>query len=121
MYRTAVGVCTGEVEREESRKLASEIANLNGYGTRQRKSGSKGFSVINHGNVVHLQLPFISDKISAEIRQCIARADLANDVVLINVPTDNIKRLLIRSRLYDRACTTINCVVCPFGRNGDCT
>ncbi|XGW05094.1 hypothetical protein V3C99_015904 [Haemonchus contortus] len=121
MYRTAVGVCTGEVEREESRKLASEIAILNGYGTKQRKSGSKGYSLINHENVVHLQLPFISDEISAEIRRCIARADLANDVVLINVPTDNIKRLLIRNRLYDRACTTINCVVCPFGRNGDCT
>ncbi|XGW24810.1 hypothetical protein V3C99_006346, partial [Haemonchus contortus] len=57
----------------------------------------------------------------AEVRQCIARADLANDVVLINVPSDNIKRLLIRNRLYDRACATDNCVICPFGRSGDCT
>ncbi|XGW33958.1 hypothetical protein V3C99_018027 [Haemonchus contortus] len=121
MYRTATGVCTGEVEREESRKLASGIANLNGYGTKQRKSGSKGHPLRNHENMVHLRLPFISDKVSAEVRQCIARADLANDVVLINVPSDNIKRLLIRNRLYDRACATDNCVICPFGRSGDCT
>ncbi|XGW07168.1 hypothetical protein V3C99_017015 [Haemonchus contortus] len=61
---------------------------------------------------MHLRLPFISDKVSAEIRQCIARADLANDVVL---------RHLIRNRLYDRACSTNNCVICPFGKDGDCT
>ncbi|XGW27618.1 hypothetical protein V3C99_007875 [Haemonchus contortus] len=40
-------------------------------------------------------------KVSAEVRQCIARAALANDVVLINVPADNIKRLLIGNRLYN--------------------
>nr|CDJ83588.1 unnamed protein product [Haemonchus contortus] len=28
MYRTATGVCTGEVEREKSRKLATGIANM---------------------------------------------------------------------------------------------
>ncbi|XGW15193.1 hypothetical protein V3C99_001017 [Haemonchus contortus] len=43
MYRTATGVCTGKVEREESRKLACEIANLNGYG-QHRWSGSKAYS-----------------------------------------------------------------------------
>uniref|UniRef100_A0A7I4Z1V2 RecQ_Zn_bind domain-containing protein n=1 Tax=Haemonchus contortus TaxID=6289 RepID=A0A7I4Z1V2_HAECO len=57
----------------------------------------------------------------AEIRQCIARADLASVVVLINVPTDKIKRFLIRNRLYDHACATDNCVVCLFGSSGDCT
>uniref|UniRef100_A0A7I4YIW6 Tnp_DDE_dom domain-containing protein n=1 Tax=Haemonchus contortus TaxID=6289 RepID=A0A7I4YIW6_HAECO len=32
-----------------------------------------------------------------------ARADLANAVVLINLPGGNTKRLLIRNTLYDRA------------------
>uniref|UniRef100_A0A7I4YDF6 Reverse transcriptase domain-containing protein n=1 Tax=Haemonchus contortus TaxID=6289 RepID=A0A7I4YDF6_HAECO len=121
MYRTATGVCTGEVEREESRKLAAEIASLNGYGTQRKRSGLKAYSLRNRENMAHLRLPFISDKVSAEIRQCIARADLANDVVLINLPADNIKRHLIRNRLYDRTCTTDNCVICPFGRDGDCS
>uniref|UniRef100_A0A7I4Z6L7 Reverse transcriptase domain-containing protein n=1 Tax=Haemonchus contortus TaxID=6289 RepID=A0A7I4Z6L7_HAECO len=121
MYRTATGMCTGEVEREESRKLACEIAKLNGYGTQRKRSGLKAYSPRNRENVMHLRLPFISDKVSAEIRQCIARADLANDVVLVNLPTDNIKRHLIRNRLYDRACSTNNCVICPFGKDGDCT
>uniref|UniRef100_A0A7I4YPZ0 Craniofacial development protein 2-like n=1 Tax=Haemonchus contortus TaxID=6289 RepID=A0A7I4YPZ0_HAECO len=60
-------------------------------------------------------------KVSAEVPQCIAQADLASDVVLNNVPADNIKRLLIGSRLYVRACSTDNCVVCPLGRSGDGT
>ncbi|XGW24776.1 hypothetical protein V3C99_006330 [Haemonchus contortus] len=121
MYRTATGVCTGEVEREESRKLAAEIASLNGYGTQRRRSGSKAYSLRNRDNMAHLRLPFISDKVSAEIRKCIVRADLANGVVLINLPADNIKRHPIRIRLYDRTCTTNNCDICPFGRDGDCT
>uniref|UniRef100_A0A7I5E7W2 Reverse transcriptase domain-containing protein n=1 Tax=Haemonchus contortus TaxID=6289 RepID=A0A7I5E7W2_HAECO len=121
IYRTATGVCTGEVEREESRKLACEIANLNGYGTQHRWSGSKAHSLRNRENVMHLRLPFISDIVSAEVRQCIARADLANDVVLVNLPRDNIKCHLIRNRLHNRAYSTNNCVICPFGKDGDCT
>ncbi|XGW33721.1 hypothetical protein V3C99_017839 [Haemonchus contortus] len=75
MYKTATEVCAGEVEREESRKLASEIARLNGYGAQHGRSGSKRHFSGNPENMVDLRLPFISDKISAEIRQCIARAD----------------------------------------------
>nr|CDJ87762.1 hypothetical protein HCOI_00997000 [Haemonchus contortus] len=112
---------SGEVEREESRKLACEIAKLNDYGTLRKRSGLKAYSPRNRENVMHVRLPFMSDKVSAEIRQCIARADPANDVVLVNLPTDNIKRHLIRNRLYDRACSTNNCVICPFGKGGDCT
>ncbi|XGW34825.1 hypothetical protein V3C99_018674 [Haemonchus contortus] len=37
MYKTAPGVRTGEVEREESRKLACEIADSNGYRTQHRR------------------------------------------------------------------------------------
>ncbi|XGW15291.1 hypothetical protein V3C99_001066 [Haemonchus contortus] len=45
MYRTPTGVGSGEVEREESRKLACEIANSNGYGTQYRRSGLKAYSL----------------------------------------------------------------------------
>uniref|UniRef100_A0A7I4Z4P5 Reverse transcriptase domain-containing protein n=1 Tax=Haemonchus contortus TaxID=6289 RepID=A0A7I4Z4P5_HAECO len=54
MYRTVTGVCTGEVEREESRKLAVEIASLNGYGTQRWRSGSKAYSLRNPENMAHL-------------------------------------------------------------------
>lgn len=45
---------------------------------------------------------------------------LDDDVVLVNMPGHNIKRLLIRNRLYDRSCITRDCVICPCGRIGDC-
>uniref|UniRef100_A0A7I4Z5C0 GIY-YIG domain-containing protein n=1 Tax=Haemonchus contortus TaxID=6289 RepID=A0A7I4Z5C0_HAECO len=106
---------------EESPKLACEIAKLNGCGTQYRRSGSKAHSLRNREDELHLRLPFILDKVSVETRQCIARGDLANDVVLVNLPPGNIKRHLIRNRLYDRACSTIDCAICPFGRDGDCT
>ena len=48
------------------------------------------------------------------------RAGLADDVLLVNIPRDNIKRQLVRNRLYDRSCITANCVICPYGRPGDC-
>ena len=39
---------------------------------------------------------------------------------MVNSPNDNIKRQLLRNRLYDRACISRNCVVCPYGKVGDC-
>ena len=41
--------------------------------------------------------------------------------MLIELPPDNLKRRLVRNRLYDRLCVTPNCVVCPAGKEGDCT
>uniref|UniRef100_A0A7I4Z2R7 Reverse transcriptase domain-containing protein n=1 Tax=Haemonchus contortus TaxID=6289 RepID=A0A7I4Z2R7_HAECO len=121
MYRTAVEVCTGNEEREESRRLAHQIANLNGYTTRQH--GSQGRSrPFPYGieDKIYLQLPFISDRFSAVIQQCLERADLANDVFLVNMPRENIKHQLVRNRLYDRICIMDNCVICPYGKVGDC-
>ena len=65
-------------------------------------------------------MPFISDKVSAAIKQCIVRAQLQNDVMLVNLPNDNIKRQLVRNRVYDTECLAEHCIVCPFGRVGDC-
>uniref|UniRef100_A0A7I4YDC7 GIY-YIG domain-containing protein n=1 Tax=Haemonchus contortus TaxID=6289 RepID=A0A7I4YDC7_HAECO len=121
MYRTAVEVCTGNEEREESRRLALQIANLNGYTTRQQGSRSRS-RPFPYGteDKMYLQLPFISDRFSAVIQQCLKRADLANDVFLVNTPRENIKHQLVRNRLYGRICIMDNCVICPYGKAGDC-
>ncbi|VDO41663.1 unnamed protein product [Haemonchus placei] len=62
----------------------------------------------------------VSDRFSIVIQQCLKRADLANDVFLLNTPRENIKHQLVRNRLYDRTCITDNCVICPYGKVGDC-
>ncbi|VDP59995.1 unnamed protein product [Heligmosomoides polygyrus] len=48
------------------------------------------------------------------------RADLDGIVRVVEVPPANLKAQLVRNRLYDCICETPSCVVCPFGRKGDC-
>ncbi|VDM51849.1 unnamed protein product [Angiostrongylus costaricensis] len=36
------------------------------------------------------------------------------------MPPSNLRRQLVRNRLYDRLCATQNCMICPSGRDGDC-
>ena len=45
---------------------------------------------------------------------------MENTVSVVDLPPNNLKRLLIRNRMYDRICVTSNCVICPSGRSGDC-
>ncbi|EYC27399.1 hypothetical protein Y032_0009g702 [Ancylostoma ceylanicum] len=71
-------------------------------------------------NKLPLCLPFISDEVSAAIQKCIFWAELQNDVVLVSIPNDNIRKQLVRNRLYDRQCVSEHCIVCPHGREGDC-
>ena len=122
MYKTATEICSGDRERQESLKLACEIMKRNGYPVRPRRSRkpTTGQFRQQNENKVPLCLPFISDKVSNAIKKCLKQAQLEDDVVLINIPNDNIKRQLVRNRLYDRACVSRNCVVCPNGRTGDC-
>ena len=72
------------------------------------------------GNRVPLCLPFISDRVSDAFRRCVIQAQLQEVAVLVNVPKGNIKRQLVRNRLYDKVCISRSCVVCPYGRVGDC-
>ncbi|EYC06559.1 hypothetical protein Y032_0075g959 [Ancylostoma ceylanicum] len=65
-------------------------------------------------------LPFISDEVSTAIRQCLRRSALNKVVSIVEIPPSNLKRQLVRNRMYDRFCITPNCVVCPIGRPGDC-
>ncbi|EYC13230.1 hypothetical protein Y032_0044g1047 [Ancylostoma ceylanicum] len=122
MFKTAVQLCTGDDEVKESRKLASDIADATVTDTvfpRHSRSHTVG-SDISRQNKVPLCLPFISDSISAAVRRCIVQAQLQDDVRLVNIPNENIRSQLVRNRLYDRQCISESCIVCPYGRTGDC-
>ena len=122
VLKTASNVSSGETERQESLRMANEMISSNGYPPRPRRL-RKPKAVMNTGNRkesrLPLCLPFISDRVSAAIKQCLNQAQLQN-VVLVNIPNENIRRQLVRNRLYDRACTSRNCVICPNGKVGDC-
>ncbi|VDO74023.1 unnamed protein product [Heligmosomoides polygyrus] len=70
MFRTATRICTGKGEREESRMLACQIAALNGYEV-QRNRAPYGHRERAYSNKVCLPLPFVSDRVTAAIRQCL--------------------------------------------------
>ncbi|EYC03675.1 hypothetical protein Y032_0092g2556 [Ancylostoma ceylanicum] len=122
MIKTAIGVSSGETEKQESLTLASNILRSNGYQAKEKRARTSKFtsSTEPRNNKLPLCLPFISDRISNAIRRCLIRAQLDDDVVLVNIPNENIKRQLVRNRLYDRTCISENCVVCPYGKLGDC-
>ena len=99
MFKTAVEVCTGDTERNESLKLAFKIAQSNGYKELHRRRRSSSRHVMSNRslrqNKLPLCVPFFSDKVTKAIKQCIERAQLQNDVMLINIPNDNIKKQLV--------------------------
>ena len=39
---------------------------------------------------------------------------------IVEIPPANLKRRLARNRIYDRICETSECVICPYGKLGDC-
>ena len=123
MFKTATEVCSGEAERHESARLASAIAHENGCVSRGKQycRASSESKANDCSKKLPLCIPFIWDRMSSAINRCLARAQLQDDVVLVNIPNDNIRRQLVRNRLYDRTCNTDHCVICPYGRNGDCT
>ncbi|EYC04086.1 hypothetical protein Y032_0090g2409 [Ancylostoma ceylanicum] len=122
MIKTAIGVSSGETEKQESLELASSILRSNGYQAKAKRARTPRVisSTVSRTNKIPLCLPFISDRISTAIRRCLVRAQLDDDVILVNIPNENIKRQLVRNRLYDRTCISENCVVCPYGKVGDC-
>ncbi|KAK6743041.1 hypothetical protein RB195_010356 [Necator americanus] len=123
MVKTATAVCTGDREREESLKLATSIASSNGYSrlrsNTQSRTTNNTVRIPREGRIP-LCIPFVSDSLTAAIHQTLLRAQLQDDVVLVNIPNDSIKRQLVRNRFYDRQCVSEYCMVCPFGKAGDC-
>ncbi|KAK6731093.1 hypothetical protein RB195_007514 [Necator americanus] len=123
MVKTATAMCTGDREREESLKLATNIASSNCYS--RLKSNTQSRTTNNTVRIpregrIPLCIPFVSDSLTAAIHRTFLRAQLQDDVVLVNIPNDSIKRQLVRNRFYDRQCVSECCVVCPFGKAGDC-
>ena len=122
IFRTVAEICTGDEELLESRNLAREIVRENGYSPPQRNRCIRRTTALTRNsltNKVPLRLPFISDKVSAAIRQCIVNAQLENEVFLVNIPNGNLKKQLLRNRIYDVECISKQCIVCPFGEIGD--
>ncbi|KAK6758071.1 hypothetical protein RB195_015718 [Necator americanus] len=125
MFCTARTVCSGPEKRKESLTLAHEIDVSNGYeiGTSKtrRYRGERARQLENPTtDKIPLCFPYISDEMSAVIRRCLRRADLDSSVPVVEIPPNNLKRQLVRNRLYDAICTTPYCIICPTGRPGDC-
>ena len=121
MFENTTQVCTGEKEQAESRSLALNIARANGYLMHHVHSNPcKTRNIVQCKDKIPLCLPFISDKVSVAIRHSIRRARLSDDVILVDIPSDNIKKRLVRNRLYDRFCISKECIICPYGKVGDC-
>ncbi|EYB96817.1 hypothetical protein Y032_0146g2521 [Ancylostoma ceylanicum] len=57
---------------------------------------------------------------SKKVRASLRKADLEDHVRVVDIPPANLNTQLVRNRLYDRLCVTPNCVICPFGKDGDC-
>ncbi|KAK6740014.1 hypothetical protein RB195_008467 [Necator americanus] len=97
----------------------------NGYpagdgATRQARYPSRRPNVVDGPEKIPFCLPYISDDMSRAVRGCLRKAGLRNDVRVVEIPPANLKAMLVRNRVYDRLCTTPSCVVCPYGREGDC-
>ncbi|KAK6726183.1 hypothetical protein RB195_004481 [Necator americanus] len=118
-------VCSGPEERKESLTLAHEIAVSNGYEIRTsetrpyRSERARQLENLTTDKIPFC-FPYISDEMSAAIRRCLRRADLDSSVSVVEMPPNNLKRQLVRNRLYDTICTTPNCIICQTGRPGEC-
>ncbi|KAK6750176.1 hypothetical protein RB195_002273 [Necator americanus] len=60
--------------------------------------------------------PYISDDMSRAVRSCLRKANLQNDLKVVEILPVNLKCQLVRNRAYDRLCTTPSCVICPYVR-----
>ncbi|EYC42711.1 hypothetical protein Y032_0521g2875 [Ancylostoma ceylanicum] len=124
MFRTAAEVCSGEAERKESIALAKHIAASNGYKVGGSNARSRRLqaprSKSPKKDKIPFKLPFVSDEVSTAIRRCLRKVNLDSLVTVVDLPPDNLKRQLVRNRLYDRFCPTPGCIICPNGKGGDC-
>uniref|UniRef100_A0A0K0D2U7 Guanylate cyclase domain-containing protein n=1 Tax=Angiostrongylus cantonensis TaxID=6313 RepID=A0A0K0D2U7_ANGCA len=124
MLQTATSVCTSGELKEESRDLARQIAISNGYEIVTPRDKFRGRATLKKQrfgqNKVSFILPFISDEISAAMKRCLRTADLEESVAIIEIQPNTLRRQLVRNRPYDRLCETQNCVICLYGRDGDC-
>lgn len=51
---------------------------------------------------------------------CVRNADLRDVLRFTDIPAITLKRQLVRNSVYDRMYSTLSCIVCPNGEEGDC-
>ncbi|XGW13724.1 hypothetical protein V3C99_000216 [Haemonchus contortus] len=124
MYRVANIVSSDAELKKESLRMAQNIASFNGYpcfgSTRRRYFSTPTVRKRTQSDKATFSLPFISEEVSRSIRSIVRRCDLQDDIRIVEIPPNTLRKLLVRSRLYDTVCDTPNCVVCPYGKVGDC-
>ncbi|KAK6755539.1 hypothetical protein RB195_014113 [Necator americanus] len=118
MYRTAARAPSSSQEKTWSVNLAHKVAISNGYptgesATRQARHPSQRSKAVDGPGKIR----YISDDMSRAVRSCLG---LENDVRVVEIPSAILKSQLMRNRPYDRLCTTPSCVLCAYGREGDC-
>ncbi|KAK6732228.1 hypothetical protein RB195_016547 [Necator americanus] len=124
MFRTAVRVTSDVQERIDAINLAQRIANSNGYignvARRPDLGAQQEYATRVESNKINFCLPFITDDLSKAIRASLVKCGLEDQVRVVEIPPTNLKKQLVRNRMYDRFCLTPDCVICPFGKEGDC-
>ncbi|WKY04401.1 hypothetical protein Q1695_005417 [Nippostrongylus brasiliensis] len=124
MFRTATMSSNSDLE-SESWQLANRMAIENGYPDQNMPRGVRPPAVVsgrkrpNDSRIV-FKVPFVSDEIGTEIRNCVRKAGLDNMIRVVEVPPSNLKARLVRNRLCDSVCRTRQCLVCLTGKEGDC-
>ena len=81
------------------------------------------FEMLNHqSQYVKLtrEDPFFLNRITNAIKRCLVQAQPDHDVILVNIPRDNIEKQLDRNWWYDKLCISHICVICSYGKLGDC-
>ncbi|VDL82279.1 unnamed protein product [Nippostrongylus brasiliensis] len=125
MFRTAAMVSSNSDLKTKSWQMANRIAIENGYPDQDMPRGHRtpavasGRRQLNNSRIV-FKVPFVSDEVGTEIRNCVCKAGLDNMIRVVEVPPSNLKARLVRNRLYDSGCRTRQCIVCPNGKEGDC-
>ncbi|EYC37578.1 hypothetical protein Y032_0779g2293 [Ancylostoma ceylanicum] len=88
MIKMAIGVSSGETEKQESLELVSSMLHSNGYQAKAKRARTPRIisSTVSRTNKIPLCLSFISDRIRTAIRRCLVRAQLDDDVILVKFP-----------------------------------
>ncbi|KAK6728747.1 hypothetical protein RB195_006038 [Necator americanus] len=124
MFRTAVRVTSDVQERIDAINLAQRIANSNGYignvARRPDLGAQQEYATLVESNKINFCLRFITDNLSKAIRTSLLKCGLEDQVRVVEIPPTNLKKQLVRNRMYDRFLLTPDCVICPFGKEGDC-
>ncbi|KAK6761038.1 hypothetical protein RB195_022198 [Necator americanus] len=122
--RTAVRVTSDIQGRIDAINLAQRIANSNGYtgnvARRPDLGAQREYATVVESNKINFCLPFITEDLSKAISASLVRSGFDDQVRVVEMLPTNLKKQLVRNRMYDRFCLTPDYVICPFGKEEDC-